>query len=184
MVPLRRRPYHLRSGLLQRVSIITRKATGLVRARDSQNLPFFYCSECHSDELKTSCDSLGGRVWNRNYCILEDYYTVIGPVCWGVACFASTVNDCAAVGGTNVAKWWCLVKGCDYTGTSRYAVRSSYLEKPEVSSLTILLLRSDWTDVFGAGGGYSGTVFRGKLLANHRRNGYRRTGVNNSHPLL
>ena len=83
-------------------------------------------SECHPEELKTACDSLGGRIWNRDYCILDDYYTVVGPVCWRSACFASTENDCAALGGTSVAKWWCLLKGCDYTGASRRSSEGNF----------------------------------------------------------
>lgn len=76
---------------------------------------FLTRSECFQDELNTVCSNLGGKIWNRDYCILDDYYTVVGPVCWKGACWGSLENDCKAVGGTKIGRW-CLVKGCDYTG--------------------------------------------------------------------
>lgn len=72
---------------------------------------------CYENELKTACSNLGGQVWNKHYCIIPDYYTVVGPVCWGPSCFSSTSNICDTLNGESF-KWWCLVKGCDKYGTS------------------------------------------------------------------
>jgi hypothetical protein len=104
---------------------------------------------CYADELATTCTDLGGRVWNENFCILDDYYTVVGPVCWKSGCPASARNQCLEVGGTPF-KYWCLVKGCDYTGENLFCVLPTAYCVPLVSWILVLQATKLYTFLYTA----------------------------------
>ena len=81
--------------------------------------PFCYNTDCFASEIADACTVAGGRVWNDNFCILNGYWTTVGPVCWNSFCFENEVQaKCLQdLGGIPFANRWCLVQGCDRTGT-------------------------------------------------------------------
>lgn len=112
-----------------------------LRSESHTTTPHVLYRVCYQDELRDACSSVGGSVWNSNYCIIDDYYTVVGPACWRGACFSGAMKNACAdeLGGVSVADRWCLIRGCDRTGTSSKVDRQT-----NVSQYTYYPLLSKW----------------------------------------
>jgi len=82
--------------------------------------PACYGQECFKDELATACKSLGGTSFADIFCLLDDSYTVIGPICKPTenytenasVCYPDeTAKLCQEMDGTNIGDIFCIVKG-------------------------------------------------------------------------
>ena len=77
--------------------------------------PACYGTECY--DVKEPCTRLGGTVFADMYCVMDEKYTVIGPICEPYPgeerCFQDdTVAICDQLGGVSVAEGlFCVVEG-------------------------------------------------------------------------
>ena len=84
--------------------------------------PTCFGQECFKEELSAACStSLNGTSFADIFCLVDDSYTVIGPICtptpWNLTKDASvcypeeTVALCQKLGGTSIGDIFCVVKG-------------------------------------------------------------------------
>ena len=91
--------------------------------------PTCYNGQCFKAELQQACElNNQGVVWNEDHCIFNGYLTSVGPICWNGNCQPwETQRKCNDLGGIAVAEHWCMVPGCDKTGT--YLERKKKMKK-------------------------------------------------------
>ena len=107
--------------------------------------PTCFGQECFQKELSAACStSLNGTSFADIYCLVDDTYTVIGPICtptpWNLTKDASvcypeeTVALCQDLGGTSIGDIFCVVKG-DYSVLGPFCqISSSFIDPAYLSS--------------------------------------------------
>ena len=87
--------------------------------------PVCYGQECFQKELSAACNTnLNGTTFADIFCLVDDAYTVIGPICTpnsinvtyneGLCYPEETVKMCQEMDGTSIGDIFCVVKG-DYS---------------------------------------------------------------------
>jgi hypothetical protein len=86
--------------------------------------PACYGEVCFTAELAQGCAALGGTSFADIFCLLDDSYTVIGPICKPThnktkdasVCFPEeTAKLCLDMGGTNIGDIFCVIRGSNYS---------------------------------------------------------------------
>jgi hypothetical protein len=104
--------------------------------------PACYGRECFKKELAQACESLGGTNFADLFCLLNESYTVIGPICVPTGgpiedasvCYPEeAAAACADMNGTSVGDIFCVVEG-DYSVLGPFCTTFSGQNKPERSS--------------------------------------------------
>jgi hypothetical protein len=102
--------------------------------------PACYGEICFTEELAKGCAALGGTNFADIFCLLDDSYTVVGPICKptlanntedAIVCFPEeTAKLCLDMGGTNIGDIFCVIKGGNYSVLGPFCNVMQYFDFP------------------------------------------------------
>ena len=100
--------------------------------------PACYGEECFTKDLAAACKTLNGTNFADRFCLVDESYKVIGPICTPVAgpvanasvCHPNETRDlCTEMKGINIGDIFCVVKG-DYSVLGPFCSALQYESEP------------------------------------------------------